>query len=104
MNFHPRTIIKRQALADCIAKFTYASTVEVAGTADGGKAAKAMEARDKEDSTPTQDKRQYWSLYINGTSYENGSRAGMMLIRPEGQKIHCALHFGFQASNNKAEY
>ena len=28
----------------------------------------------------------------------------MMLISPEGHKIHCALHFKFKASNNEAEY
>ena len=28
----------------------------------------------------------------------------MMLISPEGHKIHCALRFRFQASNNEAEY
>ena len=27
-----------------------------------------------------------------------------MLISPKGHKIHCALCFGFQASNNKVEY
>ena len=28
----------------------------------------------------------------------------MMLISPEGHKIHCAIRFGFMASNNEAEY
>ena len=28
----------------------------------------------------------------------------MMLISPEGHKIHCVIHFGFRASNNEAEY
>ena len=28
----------------------------------------------------------------------------MMLINPERHKIYCAIHFGFKASNNKAEY
>ena len=41
---------------------------------------------------------------MDGFSNENGSGACIMLIRPEGHKIHCILHFGFSASNNKAEY
>ena len=41
---------------------------------------------------------------MDGVSSENGSRAGMMLINPEGHKIYCTLHFGFSASNNKVEY
>ena len=28
----------------------------------------------------------------------------MMLICPEGHKIHCAIRFGFMVSNNEAEY
>ena len=28
----------------------------------------------------------------------------MMLVSPREHKIHCALYFGFQASNNEAEY
>ena len=28
----------------------------------------------------------------------------MMLISPEGHKIHCAICFRFKASNNEAEY
>ena len=28
----------------------------------------------------------------------------MMLISPEGHKIHSGLCFGFQASNNEADY
>ena len=28
----------------------------------------------------------------------------MVLISLEGHKIHCVLHFGFQASNNEAEH
>ena len=28
----------------------------------------------------------------------------MMLISPEGHKIHCTIRFGFKASNNEVEY
>ena len=28
----------------------------------------------------------------------------MMLISPEGHKIHCAIRFAFKTSNNEAEY
>ena len=40
---------------------------------------------------------------MDGASNDTGSRAGMILISPEGHKIHCAIHFGFKASNKKAE-
>ena len=80
--------IKGQALANFIIEFTYASTAEVAMTVDDAEITKAMEARDKEGSAPTQGDTQQWALYIDGASNENGSGAGMMLISPEGHKIH----------------
>ena len=33
-----------------------------------------------------------------------GSRAGQILVSPEGHRVHYALRFGFKASNNEAEY
>ena len=45
-----------------------------------------------------------WVLYIDGTSNENGFRVGIMLISPEGHKIHYALRFEFLTSNNEAKY
>ena len=45
-----------------------------------------------------------WILYVDATSNKNGSGAGMMLIIPKKHKMHCAQYFGFQASNNEAEY
>ena len=41
---------------------------------------------------------------MDGASNENGSGASMMPISPEGHKIHCALRYGFLASNNEFEY
>ena len=93
-----------QALADFIAEFTYANTTEVAGMTNGIEATKVVEARDKKNFAPTQEDTQQWTLYVDGASNENGSGAGMMLISPERDKIHCVLHFGFQVSNNKVEY
>ena len=41
---------------------------------------------------------------MDDASNDTRSRACIMLISPEGHKIHCALCFGFKASNNEAEY
>ena len=41
---------------------------------------------------------------MDGSSTDEGAGARIVLINPEDQKIHCALRFGFKASNNKAEY
>ena len=45
-----------------------------------------------------------WTLYIDGASNDIEYGANIMLISPEGHKIHCALRFGFKASNNEAKY
>ena len=39
---------------------------------------------------------------MDNASNDTGSRAGMMLISPEGHKIHCAIHFEFKVLNNEA--
>ena len=41
---------------------------------------------------------------MDDDSNNSGSRVSMMLISPEGHKIHCAIRFGFKESNNEAEY
>ena len=41
---------------------------------------------------------------MDDASNDIKSAASIMLISLEGHKIHCALCFGFKASNNEAEY
>ena len=41
---------------------------------------------------------------MDGLSNEGRSGAGLILVSPEGHRVHCALRFGFKASNNEAEY
>ena len=67
-------------------------------------ATKVVEMGNGEDSVTGREDTEQWILYVDDNSNENGSRVSMMLISPEGHKIHCALHFGFLASNNEAEY
>ena len=45
-----------------------------------------------------------WKLFVDGSSNENGSRAGLMLISPENNRISSILRFTFRASDNEAEY
>lgn len=41
---------------------------------------------------------------MDGASNDHDSRAGVILITPEGQQISYALRLAFKATNNKAEY
>ncbi|KAK3009591.1 hypothetical protein RJ639_014727 [Escallonia herrerae] len=45
-----------------------------------------------------------WNLYVDDSSAIGSSGAIIILISPEGFTIEYALRFGFQASNNEAEY
>ena len=91
---------KGQTLADFIAEFTYSDTIEVAGTTDNVEVVKGIETEKGTTSIARKEDVDQWILYVDGASNENEYGAGMMLISPEGHKIHCALHFGFRASNN----
>ena len=45
-----------------------------------------------------------WRLFVDEAANAQGSRAGLILTSSEGIDIEYALRFGFQASNNEAEY
>ncbi|XP_068477205.1 uncharacterized protein [Phaseolus vulgaris] len=45
-----------------------------------------------------------WVLYIDGSSNQQGTRADVILGRPNGILIEQALRFAFKANNNQAEY
>ena len=45
-----------------------------------------------------------WKLSVDGVANAQGSGAELILTSPEGINIEYALKFGFQASNNEAEY
>ncbi|KAK3029876.1 hypothetical protein RJ639_038673 [Escallonia herrerae] len=45
-----------------------------------------------------------WNLYVDGSSTIGSSGAKIILISPEGFVVEYSLCFGFQASNNEAEY
>ena len=57
-----------------------------------------------EDSPRVTSPQSLWRIFVDGSSNENGSGAGIILISPEGHRFHSALRFGFKASNNEAEY
>ncbi|KAM1018412.1 hypothetical protein PS2_039644 [Malus domestica] len=46
----------------------------------------------------------YPSLYVDGSSNQQGCGAGLFLTTPDKVAIEYALRFKFKASNNEAEY
>ena len=53
VNFHPQRVIKGQALANFIAKFTYSNVAEVTGMANSTEAVKVARVRERDDTIPT---------------------------------------------------
>ncbi|GJT02621.1 reverse transcriptase domain-containing protein [Tanacetum coccineum] len=45
-----------------------------------------------------------WTLFTDGSSCIDGSRARLILINPEGIEFTYAMRFRFEATNNEAEY
>ena len=45
-----------------------------------------------------------WQLYCDGSSYQWGSGAGVVIMAPDGAIIEQAIKLSFGASNNEAEY
>ncbi|KAL5554621.1 hypothetical protein UlMin_042022 [Ulmus minor] len=84
--FKPRTAIKGQALADFIAEFTYQPT--------------SLESAKELAPSPSS----LWHLYVNGSSTNNYSGAGVILVSLERVRLSCALRFRFKETNNQAKY
>ena len=78
-----KTTIKGQVLANFVMEFTSAEPAKNAQTVTD---------------------LSIWKLSVDGASNAQGSGAGLILTSPEGIDIEYALRFGFQASNNEAEY
>ena len=83
IRYKPKTATKGQVLADFVMEFTSAEPAENAQTMT---------------DIPI------WKLSVDGASNAQGSGAGLILTSLEGIDIEYALRFGFQASNNEAEY
>ena len=80
VQFQPRESKKAQVIANFIVEYT-------------GRAEEGGEGEDPE-----------WVLHVDGSSTRAGSGIGLVLVGPYGAKVLYALKFGFEASNNEAEY
>ena len=79
IQYHPRTAVKGQVMADFIAEFTL------------------------EDGQGAKEKKQ-WNIYTDGSSNRRAGGAGVVIRTPEGDKIEYMIRLDFPTTNNKAEY
>ena len=87
IRYKPRTAVKGQVLADFIMEFTPSNTLT-----------KLTETTQLAPDLPI------WRLSVDGAANSQGSGAGLILTSPNEIDVEYALRFGFQASNNEAEY
>ncbi|XP_064975045.1 uncharacterized protein LOC135618071 [Musa acuminata AAA Group] len=80
IRYVPRTAIKAQAVADFIAELTQ------------------MEERDLEQPPEA------WLLHVDDSASSKGAGVGLVLLAPDGRSFEHFLRFGFNATNNEAEY
>ena len=87
IRYKPRTEVKWQVLADFIMEFnpSNASTQPI-------------------ETTQLAPDLPIWRLSVDEAANSQGSDAGLILTSPDRIDMEYALKFGFQASNNKAEY
>ena len=87
IKYKPRIAVKGQALVDFIMEFTPSNT-----------STKPTETTQLVPDLPI------WRLSVYGKANSQGSDAGLIMIFSDGIDVEYALRFGFQASNNEAEY
>ena len=83
IRYKSRTVVKWQILADYIIEFSPTQSTEATQLAP---------------NLPI------WKLSVDGAANAQGSGVGLILTSPNGIDTEYALRFGFQASNNEAEY
>jgi hypothetical protein len=80
IEFHPRTSIKGQVLADFLLEF---------------------------NNTPESEelpKKETWVVYVDGSSANRKSGVNVALPSPDGEKFQYAIKLNFVTTNNEAEY
>ncbi|XP_068319798.1 uncharacterized protein [Pyrus communis] len=93
--YHPKPVENGQAIADFIAEFTY--PVDISLTPEAV-ASSSPEAQKVEPTLPV------WTIYVDGSSNQQGCGAGLVLTTPDKVAMEYALRFKFKASNNEVEY
>lgn len=95
IEYKPRSSIKGQALADFILEFPNDPVLvdEIPNTE-----AEVKTGEEEEASYP------WWVMNVDGAVNQDGAGAGILLTSPEGRKFKSAIHLGFPATNNDAEY
>ena len=80
IEYHPRTAIKAQALADFIIEFTLS---------------------DEENPTP---EAEWWTIQTDGSLAHGKGGVGVVITAHDGEELKYGVQLKFSVTNNKAEY
>ena len=80
IEYHPRTAIKAQALADFIAEFTLLDEDRISNGVDK------------------------WTIQTDGSSAQKKGGVGVVITTPDGEVLKYGVQLKFPATNNEAEY
>nr|XP_023929639.1 uncharacterized protein LOC112040950 [Quercus suber] len=80
VEYHPRTAIKAQALADFIAEFTHPDEPSIASMGET------------------------WVIQTDGSSAQKREGVGVAITTPDGETLKYGVQLKFPATNNEAEY
>ena len=80
IEYHPRTAIKAQALADFIAEFTLPDEDRITDEVDR------------------------WTIQTDGSSAQRKGGVGVVITTPDGEVLKYGVQLKFPATNNEAEY
>ncbi|XP_076956355.1 uncharacterized protein LOC143631475 [Bidens hawaiensis] len=89
IEYKPRPTIKGQVLADFIAEIPQE---------------KEEECKRETEPPVDQQKDEFWKLFTDGASNDEGAGAGLRITNPEGQHFTYAICLEFKSTNNEAEY
>ena len=80
IEYHPRTAIKAQALADFIVEFTFPNKGNLINRAE------------------------WWTIQTDGSSAQKRGRVGVVITAPDGEILKYGVQLKFLTTNNKAKY
>ncbi|XP_071712850.1 uncharacterized protein [Rutidosis leptorrhynchoides] len=86
ISFLPRNSVKGQVIADFLVELP------------------SDMIKQGETSVTRRDTNEFWELYTDGASNEEGDGIGLLLVFPKKEEITYAILLKFAASNNEAEY
>ncbi|GMH17174.1 hypothetical protein Nepgr_019015 [Nepenthes gracilis] len=87
IKFHPRPVLKGQALVDFVGETTTLAHDDLSQPAVG-----------------ELNKATMWTLHVDGSLMKDGCGASVVLRTPEGSEIKYSITLEFSATNNVAEY